>query len=129
MHLGDALSVSVFLLGTIGSLWTTVSALLEYCFDRISELEDKMKGVMFNHVLPDHVSPLIRTRVRRWSVSNRDAHPRDLFHSLRTCFLLRPEEIDDFVQHCEMEVRDEIPWWVPWCHVRRILVDLASRHP
>ena len=62
-----AFNVSLFLLGVLGSLWTTLSALMEYCFDRIEELDRRIPEVIFKEILPSYAKPIVHQNLRTCS--------------------------------------------------------------
>ena len=88
--IGGASNISLFLLGALGSVWPTIGALhklpsgyetsltkLEYCFDRMDDLDNKTIDIMFHGVLPNHVTPLVRSKLRQWGLPDAEAGTGD----------------------------------------------------
>ena len=73
----DPFNVSMLVLGTMGSLWTTVYTLMEYCFERLETLENYIKDVVFQDVYQSYAVPLLRQKLRMWNV-HQDRTPHDV---------------------------------------------------
>ena len=84
-----AFNVSLFLLGVLGSLWTTLSALIEYCFDRIEELDRRIPEVIFKEILPSYAKPIVHQNLRTCSLPDSGTPPEAEYALARKHTLLR----------------------------------------
>lgn len=139
--ISGAFTISLFLLGALGSLWSTVGALhslpfsvnrgslglVEYCFERMDQLDTKTVDIMFKGILPNHLSPIVRNKMRQWPLPDADIGTGDAYASLCDCFIMSPEDMTGFVEHCIDSAQSEIPWWLSSSHFHTIIQDTASR--
>jgi hypothetical protein len=87
------LTVSLFVLGVLGSCWTTVYALLEFRAERLAEFDALLHQVVLQEVLSTYVTPIQLTKLRQWQPPSQ----RFLFVSLHTALQLTAAEYDTFV--------------------------------
>lgn len=68
MHL---LTVSLFVLGLTGSLWTTLYAILLYEYERCEFLDTLIDEAVYDVVMPEYVVPLLMNRLCAWMIVRR----------------------------------------------------------
>ena len=139
--ISGALSVSLFLLGTLGSLWSTVGTLhrpsatasggrlapFDYCFERMDQLDSKTVDILFNGILPLYVKPIVHENLRHWEGPDRFASPGSAYASLCECFIISADEMNTLVDRCMESAECEIPWWLPRHHFQSTVQETASR--
>ena len=126
----DLFNVSIFLLGVMGSFWTTVCAVMEYCWERIDMLDHKIPDIMFRDVLPSYVTPLIRNKLRRSMTTEptRLIDAKDAYAMLGGTTVLSLDELEGFKRHSMTMIVLDVPWWLPVSHVRSVVDELAGQY-
>lgn len=71
MHL---LTISLFVLGLTGSLWTTLYAILLYEYERCEFLDNLIDEAVYDVVMPEYVVPLLLNRLCAWMIVRRQQH-------------------------------------------------------
>ena len=106
-----AFNVSLFLLGVLGSLWTTLSALMEYCFDRIEELDRRIPEVIFKEILPSYAKPIVHQNLRTCSfpeagtplepgcvLEGKNMPCGKVHQALQCCFIFSADELEGLLR-------------------------------
>ena len=126
----DLFNLSIFLLGVMGSFWTTVCAVLEYCWERIDMLGHKIPDIMFCDALPSYVTPLIRNKLRRSMTTEptRLIDVKDAYATLGSATVLSLDEMEGFKRHSMTMIVLDVPWWLPVSHVRSVVDELAVQY-
>lgn len=119
--------IALFVLGLVGSLWTTLYALFDYRAERLTEFDDLLHEVLFAEVFPQFCAPILIGRVRQW-----DAPPgnggREVYVALRLLLLLSAQEFEIFVSLCiESLCRRRL--WLTRKYITRRVRDIAPQYP
>ena len=135
-------NVSLFLLGVLGSFWTTLSALVEYCFDRIEELDRRIPEVIFKEILPSYAKPIVHQNLRTCSfpevgtplesgcvLPRRKNIPRHKIHQLlQCCFIFSVDEVEGLLRQSALALEQDCPWWLPKKHMHCTINDLIGQY-
>ena len=114
MHL---LTVSLFVLGLTGSLWTTLYALLLHQYERWDYLNALLEEVVYEVVVYDYVIPIMVRNLREHASTlcatmPPQQHAGGVYVQLRLALQLSPEEFETFVDRALHAVRpEERPFW------------------
>ena len=126
MHL-DPFTISMFILGAVGSMWTTVYTLFEFCLERMEEYNSTINNIVFQDVFYSFIVPRMEDKLMHWD-PNRVDDACDLYVSARLSVLLTDEEYSEFIRLCTDSGLFERPWWVPRRYARALIQDLASQY-
>lgn len=127
------LSVSLFVLGLTGSLWTTVYALLLHQYERWEFLDGLIEEAVYDVVADEYVLPVLLARLRDWAeqedrkrgADHADA-PKDeddrlgAYARMRLALQLDADEMQAFVDRSLEVVRLRRLWHRRAYVVRRI---------
>ena len=84
----------------------------QYCFNQLEILDDTIEQVVYEHVFPQKVLPLIYRKLSTWHVEPHQT-TMESYVSLRWCVELTPPEFDRFVQECVGVLADDRAFWIP----------------
>ena len=87
--------LALFVLGVMGSLWTTIYALFDYHSERMGEFDVLVHRVLFDEVFPHHCLPIILGRLRQWDGGEGGGRPA--FVALHMLCLLSAQEYDTYI--------------------------------
>jgi hypothetical protein len=84
----------------------------QYCFNQLEILDDTIEQVVYEHVFPQKVLPLIYRKLSTWHVEPHQT-TMESYVSLRWCVELTPPEFDRFVQECVGVLANDRAFWIP----------------
>ena len=120
------LLIALFVLGLVGSLWTTVFAILAYRVERLAEFDRLLQQVVYDEVFLQYCVPLLLQKLRQWpppGVSN----TKQAYIALRTMAMLTPMEYCTFTSLCCQSIACR-RLWLPRTFIARRVDEVAIQY-
>ena len=120
------LTISLFVLGLTGSLWTTLYAFMVHQYERWEFLDTLIDEAVFQVAMHDYVVPMIMQKLREWTPQPGPTYR--VYAQLRGAMQLNVEEMDAFQDRCLKVVRLRRLWHRPAYIARRVRETCAQYH-
>ena len=94
-------------------------------------LDAKIETVMFDHVLPHFVTPLVHDNLRRSFAmvhSDRTVSMQSLYRSYHASVQITPEKVAEFKRRALSAIEYEMPWWLPGRYFEAAVNDMAQQY-
>ena len=123
--------LALFVLGIMGSLWTTVYALFEYRAERLIEIDALVQRVLFEEVFPQYCTPILLARLAQWQgngVGGGGTGAQQAFTGLHSLCILSGTEFETYVA-LSVESLCRRRLWLSRRFITRRVRDIAPQYP